>query len=381
MSYSFSIYQSINDLPVNWKEFLNENEKVCNSIEIVEKAHVDNIQNYYVVTKENNEIVYMSYFQLLNVTPKHFNISDKPLQKFGLYLLLKTINPTMLVAGNLFRHDVLFFQVVDKKTSPEKIAAYYQATLDHMIKETDASGIFLKDVKKNIAPFILKDLSYTPLQDDISMEMKIPSDWTSMLDYEKMLKHKYAQRYRKIKKAFHGVTIKEFSLQDIEVHKTEIVHLYLQVSKKQIVSMGIINDHFIIELKKALENNYKVCGYFFENKLVAFSSAIEHDGEYDMNYIGFDYALNNQLNLYFNILFHCIEMAIAHKSSKLILGRTAIEAKAIAGCAPDYRFSFYKLRNNFVNWFFKKISTYFQEQQGEAWKNRHPFKSEYYGNA
>jgi hypothetical protein len=57
-------------------------------------------------------------------------------------------------------------------------------------------------------------------------------------------------------------------------------------------------------VKKALNNNYKVCGYFFENELVAFSSAIEHDGEYDMNYIGFDYALNNQLHLYFNILFH-----------------------------------------------------------------------------
>jgi hypothetical protein len=250
-----------------------------------------------------------------------------------------------------------------------------------MIKETDASGIFLKDVEKNIAPYILQDNSYTPLQDDISMEMKIPTDWACISDYEKMLKHKYAQRYRKIKKAFNGVIIREFSLQDIEEHKTKIVNLYLQVSKKQIVSMGIINDHFFIELKKALENNYKVCGYFFENKLVAFSSAIEHDGEYDMNYIGFDYALNNQLNLYFNILFHCIEMAIAHKSTKLILGRTAIEAKAIAGCAPDYRFSFYKLRNNFVNWFFKKISSYFQEQQGESWKNRHPFKSEYYGNA
>jgi hypothetical protein len=381
MSYSFAIYQSVNDLPVNWKEFLNENETVCKSIDIVEKAHVDDIKNYYVVTKENDEVVYMSYYQLLTVTPKHFNISDKPLQKFGLFLLLKTIKPTMLVVGNLFRHDVLFFQVVNKKATIAKIAAYYQATLDHMIKETDASGIFLKDVEKNIAPYILQDNSYTPLQDDVSMEMKIPTDWASILDYEKILKHKYAKRYRKIKKAFNGVIIREFSLQDIEEHKTKIVNLYLQVSKKQIVSMGIINDHFFIELKKALGNNYKVCGYFFENKLVAFSSAIEHDSEYDMNYIGFDYALNNQLSLYFNILFHCIEMAIAHKSTKLILGRTAIEAKAIAGCAPDYRFSFYKLRNNFVNWFFKKISSYFQEQQGEAWKNRHPFKSEYYGNA
>lgn len=364
---------------MNWMQYLERNSTVCKSIDIVENANIENIKNYYVVTKENDQIVYMSYFQLLSVTPKHFNISDKRIQQIGLTIALKIVKPTLLVVGNLFRHDVLFFQTINKNCSDEKLAEYYQVTLEHMIKTTDASGIFLKDVQKNIAQFIQKDFSYTLMQDDISMEMKIPETWTSLMDYEKMLKHKYVQRFRKIKKAFEGVTIKEFTAHDIEFYKKEMISLYLQVSQKQIVSMGVLNENFFVELKKALTNDYKVCGYFFENKLVAFSSAILHDGEYDMNYIGFDYAHNNQLNLYFNILFHCIEMAIFHKAHKLILGRTAIEAKAIAGCEPDYRYSFYKLRNGVVNWFFQRVSVYFQEQQGEAWKNRHPFKSEYYG--
>ena len=378
MPYTFSVYRSVKELPMNWQDFLSENETVCKSIDIVENAKVDNIKNYYVVTKENEKAVYLSYYQLLQVTPKHFNISDKKFQQFSLSCALQIVKPTLLVVGNLFRHDVLFFQVINKTFTTEKIAEIYQATVEFMVSETNASGIFLKDVEKNIAPFILQDTTYSPMSDDVSMEMNIHADWHSMTDYEKALKHKYAQRYRKMIKPFEAVSIKEFSIDDIKKYQTEIINLYLQVTQKQMVSMGILNADFFIELKKALPENYKVCGYFYENKLIAFSSAIFHDGEYDMNYIGFDYAFNGKLNLYFNILFHCIEMAISHHATKLILGRTAIEAKAIAGCEPDYRFSFYKLRNSVVNWFFQKISKSFKEQQGDAWKNRHPFKAEYY---
>ena len=94
--------------------------------------------------------------------------------------------------------------------------------------------------------------------------------------------------------------------------------------------------------------------------------------------IGFDYALNSSLNLYFNILFYCLEHAISLGRKKLVLGRTAPEAKAILGCEPDYRFSYYKLRNVIVNWFYQMVAGYFKEQQGDSWKDRHPFKSSYY---
>jgi hypothetical protein len=60
------------------------------------------------------------------------------------------------------------------------------------------------------------------------------------------------------------------------------------------------------------------------------------------------------------------------------LGRTALEAKAILGCEPAYQYGFYKLRHPIVNWFFKKVSAGFREQIGEKWKDRHPFKSQFY---
>lgn len=365
-------------MPAEYSRIGLQNKPICRGIDTVEKAAVENLENYYVVTFENGELLCVSYYQLLSVKPVHFNLADKKIQQAALSLALQIVKPTLLVAGNLFRHDVVFFQFADQAHSPEKRDEVFMATTDHLIAHTNASGIFLKDVEADIASFIQQDKSYIQMQDDVSMEMNIPAAWTSFADYENALKHKYLQRSRKIRKSFDGIHITELNEADIHKYSREMEQLYLQVTKKQLVSMGVINHTFFEELKKSLQGDYKVCGYFHGEKLVAFSSAILHHGEYDMNYIGFDYTYNQSHNLYFNILFHCLENAMANGCKKLILGRTAPEAKAIMGCHADYRFSFYKLRNVIVNWFYQMVAAYFKEQQGDKWKDRHPFKSSYY---
>ncbi len=377
MKKTYTIYDTAADLPIDWNQH-QEVKHLCVGIDSIEKAQVPNIKNYYVVTSHDDKPVYLSYYQLLSVTPIHFNLGEKKLQQAALSLALRIVKPTLLVTGNLFRHDVLFFQFLQHDFTDQEKAACYQETTDYMINYTNASGIFLKDVEKSIAPFIQQDVSYIQMQEDVSMEIVIPAHWKSFKDYEAELKHKYLQRCKKIRKAFDGIRIEEFDALQITQYAKDMELLYLQVSQKQLVSMGNINDQFFCELKRVMKEKYKVYGFFCQDKLIAFSSVVKHEDEYDMNYIGIDYAYNHQYQLYFNILFHCLENAIALDSRKLILGRTAPEAKAILGCEPDYRFSFYKLRNVIVNWFYKMVASYFQEQQGEKWKDRHPFKSSYY---
>lgn len=353
---------------------------ICRGIDSVEAAKVANIENYYVLTKEDDIVRCFSYYQLLHVKPIHFNLGDKVLQQSALNMALRLVRPTLLVAGNLFRHDVNFIQFTDETLDAASRAHLYNATTNHMIDYTNASGIFLKDIVPEIGAVIEEEGAYFRMKDDVSMEMRIPDNWKSFTDYEHALKHKYLQRCRKIRKSFEGIQIRELTEADIVRYSKEMEQLYLQVTKKQLVSMGILHHTFFEVLRATLNGDYKVCGYFHQDKMVAFSSAILHDGSYDMNYIGFDYGYNHSHNLYFNILFHCLENAMACGCQTLILGRTAPEAKAIMGCKPDYRYSFYKLRNIIVNWFYKMVASYFQEQQGDKWKGRHPFKSSFYEN-
>jgi predicted N-acyltransferase len=377
MQFRYSVYHSINDLPIEWKNYIT-NDNVCFGIDVVEHSKLDDLQNIYVITYLNEQAVFASYFQLLFVKPIHFNISHRKLQQASLSLALKIVKPTLLVAGNLFRHDMLFYNFLIDDLSMETKQRVYHETINYMVMFTNCSGIFIKDVSKNMAEVIATDVSFMAMPEDVSMEINLPQNWQSFEAYEKSLKHKYLQRCKKIRRSFDGVEIVEFNSQQISMYAKQMEQLYTQVTQKQMVSMGKINSYFFINLKKSLNEKYKVFGFFKDKKLIAFSSAILHHDDYDMNYIGFDYEANHQYNLYFNILFHCLESAIATKSKKLILGRTALEAKAILGCEPDYRFSFYKLRNVIVNWFYKRVALNFREGQGEKWKDRHPFKSEFY---
>lgn len=382
MELSFVVFDHIHQLPDEWQQFAKDKKALsAENIGVQDFAVIDNLRSYYLMAKEKQDIVFIIYFQLLYVKPVHFNLGEKKQQQFWLDLALNIVKPTLLIAGNLFRHDESFFKFSENGLQAIQQAEIYQQAVNFMVKHTNASGIFLKDVPADIAAEIAKDPSYHAMQDDISMEINLPAHWKSLNDYEKDLKHKYLQRSKKMRKSYGDIQARELNMAELQQYSQDIFKLYQQVTRKQIVSMGMLNEHFFIELKKALKDEYRVCGFFLDGKLIAFSSAIRHGRIYDMNYIGIDYQYNQSHHLYFNILFHCLESAILANSSKLILGRTAIEAKAIMGCTPDYRFSFYKLRNVIVNWFYQRVSKYFSESQGEKWKDRHPFKSMVYENS
>ena len=92
-----------------------------------------------------------------------------------------------------------------------------------------------------------------------------------------------------------------------------------------------------------------------------------------MFYIVFDYSRNDSLQLYFNILFFSVEQAIRMGKKKLILGRTALEAKARIGCKPVYLSTFLYIKNPLVRNLMLRAQQSIAANEGE-WENRHPFK-------
>ncbi|HNB81055.1 MAG TPA: GNAT family N-acetyltransferase [Chitinophagaceae bacterium] len=378
MPISHRLFRSFDEL-TRWGAIQDLGHKpICRGIDVVEKAETPDIDHYYLVSEQHGKAQMLAYFQLLHAGPQHFNLQGKRWQQWALNMALRCVKPTLLVAGNLFRHDVVFIEFLNDHRSAEEHYALYQSAIEFLVKQTNASGIFIKDIPAELGVQFRKNALYLSMPDDISMELHLPEEWKTFSDYEATLKHKYLQRCRKMRHGFEQVNVRELNETDVLKYSREMEALYLQVTRRQMVSMGILNHHFFEELKKSLGDDYRVCGYFLNGKLIAFSSAIVHNNCYDMNYIGFDYSLNHTFHLYFNILFQCLENTMALGCCTLILGRTALEAKAIMGCEPDYRYSFYRLRNPVVQRFYLMVSSYFHEQQGEHWKERHPFKSGYY---
>ncbi len=384
MQLSFKVYHSLEELPSSWDDALLEDNALHSSkIGVTELANTPDIKHYYVQGFcPNSTLVFQAYAQQLQVHSNQFNLAGNALKKWFIRTSIDIAKPKMLVAGNLFRHDVQMIQFYKRSVTALDRSRIVEQAINYMMKYTKSHGVFIKDIPKQIAKYFLTKKEYQHMDNDISMHLDIPTSWQSFDDYQNALKRKYRNRAKSTRKNFGDLSVRTLSLEEIVSYKKEMHGLYKQVTKNQVVSMGELGEDFIAELKKSLVEKYQVTGFFIhendKEKMIAFSSAIIHDGVHDMNYIGFDYSLNQKYSLYFNMLFHCVECAIGNRCSKLLLGRTALEAKAIIGCEPDYLYTFYKLKSRFLNEIVKNITKRFETRLGEGWENRHPFKADYY---
>lgn len=378
MALSFKIYRSTKALPPEWDATLHPQHPLHSTqVSLCEASDIEHMNYFYVTTYYNNQLVLCSYFQQLRLKVSHFNCNNKFLQWVSLQAVIGTIRPSLLVAGNLFSHDAFYVQPIGSYHEDEA-CAWYLDTIEEVMQISRATGVFIKDLPDAQSKVMQRHPRFTPMQNDITMMFNIPAEWHNMTDYEKALKHKYLQRFKKTRRMAESLTVKRLTPAEIEQEKDIMNDLYRQVSDHQLVSMGKINAAYYPAMQARLGTDYHVHAWYQQNKMLAFSTAIVRDGIYDMNYIGFDYAANAEYSIYFNILFHCMQHAIESGCQRLVLGRTALEAKAILGCHAESMHGYYRLRHPLVRRMFNLISKQFNNQWGDTWQGRHPFKSAYY---
>ena len=138
--------------------------------------------------------------------------------------------------------------------------------------------------------------------------------------------------------------------------------------------MGLLNGQYFVEMKRALGDNYKVLGYYLEDKLVAFTSYILGNEEMEIHYIGIDYQYNEECKLYFNILFDGLETAIENRKTSLELGRTAREVKASLGAVGVEVKNYILVKLGLPTLVYNYFQKWYNSHNNEDWKNRYPFR-------
>ena len=368
-------FQSCGQLPQVWDDFIPPNHFLNrNHLAVTEKAKLPDLSFVYVLICKNGQPVGAAYFQLLRLKKQHLNEQAlESWQRYAWRAFTNWVKPRLLVAGHLFRHDVESYYYSDK-LSPFEAYQCYKDAIDQILMNTCAYAVLVKDVPKELGTYFSHYApQYLMLRNDIMMEMEIPSAWQNIGDYEKALKHKYAQRFRKIRQSWNKVNIEELTVTKTEQHKQTIFDLYQQVCEKQPARIGLLSVDFIPMLKKQYADTYKVWLIREGDTIIGFFSAWLRDDAFDMFYIGFDYDKNAELQLYFNILFFGVEQAILHNRPKVIFGRTALDAKARLGCKPRYQSTFVYVRNRWTRMITLRIQNNSQSQEG-AWEQRHPLK-------
>jgi hypothetical protein len=204
------------------------------------------------------------------------------------------------------------------------------------------------------------------------MTVSIDPDWVDFEAYVSAFSKKYRQRANKILSARQELEVRFLSLDEIHARRNDINRLYQDVRNKQMLRLGSLTAGYFHNMKKVLNDDFQVLGWFLDGEMVAFSSHLVHPGNaIEVHYIGFQYEVNEKYAIYFNILFEGVRQAILLKKSKLFFGRTGYDAKASAGAVPETGRHYYWIKRGIASLAFRYfISSY---RSKEDWRNRNPF--------
>jgi hypothetical protein len=285
----------------------------------------------------------------------------------------------VVVCGNVFsdgENGFLFSEKMDKAEAIKELEFVSKAVQD-ITKKADkkASIVLFKEfwVKDDNFGIHFKRKKFREFMIDVNMVLKLQTNWLNMEDYLSSLKKKYRSRAKSVMRNSETLELKSLTTEEIISNSVRIKELFNNVVEKASFKFGRINVEAFINLKSALGEQFVFRGAFLNNQLVGFSTAICNNHAYEANYVGIDYEVNEDKEIYQRLLYDFIELAIERKASELHLGRTSELIKSAVGAVPENMNLYAKHNNRMHNIALKPIFHFIAPSKFEL---RQPFKTE-----
>jgi len=286
-----------------------------------------------------------------------------------------------MVVGNLThtgQHGIYFLQDdIDTNTYVNTLFKAVEALKEKIRKESAKriKFVLLKDYFSNDEIHksykILNAHQYSQAIVQPNMIMQVDPKWKRIEDYVKDLNKKYRTRYNRARKKFNSIERRELNIVSIERDSKELHKLYMNVSNNAKFNTFILPEHHFLSLKQELQDNFKVFGYYLENKLIGFYTLILNHEVLETYFLGYDSDHQYENQLYLNMLYDMLGFAIEHRFSSVVYARTAMEIKSSVGAKPVPMTMYMRHTNNIANTILKVIFNFMKPNQ--KWEERHPF--------
>jgi hypothetical protein len=376
--YTIEIFKTIDSVPECWDKFANKYQtQYCKELlGVAEKSQLRDFSYYYVIVRESDDVKALLYFQSLVVRKDYYpDFSKLSFAAKNFYCLLSSHNYNLLVNGHIFSTDVPGIVIKKNWSESADVAPVFEKVVSKVKKLSCSSIFIIKDASALLTSELVKNKSkYKAMPDDILMEMKLPAHWKNVEDYIEALSKKYAVRAKKIEQSIAQFKLYEFNANDIIAHEDELNKLYTNVIQRSSFKMGVLNMQYFAGLKSALKHNFIFKVWKLNDEIVGFTSYINLVDHIELYYIGIDYKINKSHHLYQCMLQQGIKDAIILQKTTLRLGRTAYEAKAIAGAKPVSKSNFFQISNPILKIGYRYSADYFIAENSTNWQVRNPFK-------
>ncbi len=376
MYYNFKIFNSTNELPEEWNSIIGQHnimlseEYFC----VLEESKPTNMKYSFVGFFSDEDLIGGALFQYLNF------IEHKSFQKGEMLcsirnFLAKQLSKDVMILGNnmLTGQNGFYFNTL--KISTEKaITILNEASKGVANVLGKTSLVIYKDYQKSF----LKNFddeefkSFYRFSVQPNMILNIKPDWKSFEDYSNDLSKKYRARLKSAKKKIEGIQKRELDIESIKKYQNEMNILYQNVAENAPFNTFFLKENHFESMKQNLQKNFKVFGYFFNEKLIGFYTLILNNNDIDTYFLGYDKEIQKEKQIYLNMLFDMIEFGVSNQSKRIVFGRTALEIKSTIGAEPVEIFGLIKHNNKAINPFIKKIFTSLNPKV--EWIQRKPFK-------
>ena len=141
-----------------------------------------------------------------------------------------------------------------------------------------------------------------------------------------------------------------------ELYTPEAHELYLAVFERAHIRLELLPRQFFLNLLSEMPEETSFTAVFREKQLVGFAWGL-HLGEIYQNiFVGVNYELNPQSDLYFNTMMSDLDFGMRKGACKVYMGQSADDFKSRLGCVQHPLSIYVKLRNPAFNWLVHRFS-------------------------
>lgn len=372
-----SFFTSINQIDDSFLEKINPNASVYFSRHLLYGFEASNtaVEVRYVCISKNNTPQALALVQIVDLSVdvilKNIKVSERIRQILNLFFCKDHIK--IMFCGNVFlsgEHGISFAPGCDRKL----IAVEIGTALDEIAKSIrPLHAIFIKDFQTSALEYTssFEHFGFKNIKVEPNMMITLKQDWTTFDEYKAALKSKYRVKANKADAKSELLELRVFSQNDIEFYKDELQNLYQNTIDNANFNAQVLDLNTYIKLKNTYKDDFIVQGYFLNDKIVGFLSALVNKKNLDAHFIGLEYDLNKTYAIYPRILNDYIRLGLEKNVESINLGRTASEIKTTIGAEPWELSCYIKHKNKLIN---RLIQPFFRKIQIKSFKQHSPFK-------
>jgi len=379
-SITFKIHNRISQLPSTWNQVANGNAFLQTQyLSVLEESAPVNMQCFYIAIYKKEEHIGVALAQYLEVSKlESFGEREHCLKTTIRNFVFRNFASHVLFLGNNMitgQNGYAFIQEIDFECISDLLLQCSNEIISYFKKQNiNIHIVSFKDFYEHCS-VELKKYDFRKIYDfnvQPNMIFELSPEWKTESDYVSSFSKKYRDQYKRSHKKFEGIEVRELSYEEISNHEERIYDLYHYVAKNAPFNTFFLSKHHFSTFKNQCGNQFKLYGYFLEDKLVGFHTLLLNGETLETYFLGYDEQVQKEKMLYLNMLYNMTTFGIQNQFKKIIFGRTALEIKSSIGAQPVMMSGFILHTNKLIN---KYIGKVFEKLEPKAeWQQRHPFK-------